>query len=89
MEKENFINAILNATDGINQVAPNVDLFSKIEQRIQATSKVPIETIWWVAASIAVLMAVNFGALSTKKQTTENHIVSSIAADINQSNQLY
>ena len=35
MERENFINEILNSVEGIVKVKPKEALFQKIEQRIQ------------------------------------------------------
>ena len=50
MERNNWIENIINSTDGITQVIPKDDLFSKIQQRIQLESSVSSKTVWLVAA---------------------------------------
>lgn len=86
MEKENFINEILNSVDGITKVTPNEVLFQKIEQRIQETTVSP-RTLWLVAASIAVLIAINLLLISGKPSSESE--MASLEYSINKSNQLY
>lgn len=88
MEKEQFINEVLNSIDGITNVEPNDNLFSKIEQRIQEKSVVPMKTIWMVAASIIVLMSLNIVILTSKNKTNDTSI-SELEKSIHKSNQLY
>lgn len=88
MEKEQFINEVLNSIDGITNVEPNDDLFSKIEQRIQEKSVVPMKTIWMVAASIVVLISLNIIVLSVKSDSKQSELAS-LEQSINKSNQLY
>jgi cell division protein FtsL len=88
MEKEQFINDILNCTNGITKVEPSDELFSKIEQRVQEKSVVPMKTLWLVAASIVVLMSLNIILLSEKSSSKQSELAS-IEQSINKSNQLY
>ncbi len=71
MERNNWIETILNSTNGLTPVAPSDDLFSKIQQRIQLESKVSSKTVWLVAASISVLVLLNFTVLFTKTKETK------------------
>ena len=89
MEKENWIENILNCTSGIMPVSPSDDLFFKIKQKINRQNKVSDKTVWLVAASIAVLVLLNFTVLLTK--TKENKTKTSVYFEntINKSNQLY
>lgn len=87
MEREKFINEILNSVDGIAKATPNEVLFHKIEQRIQETTVSP-RTLWLVAASIAVLIAINLLLISGKPSSGESEIAS-LEHSINKSNQLY
>lgn len=87
MERENFINEILNSVDGIAKVTPNEVLFQKIEQQIQETTVSP-RTLWLVAASIAVLIALNLLLISGKPSSGESEMAS-LEHSINKSNQLY
>ena len=51
METENRINEILNSTNGMTQVEPSDDLFSKIQQRIYfKKDTVSSKTVWLMAA---------------------------------------
>jgi len=87
MERENFINEILNSVDGIAKVTPNEVLFQKIEQRIQETTVSP-RTLWLVAASIAALIALNLLLVSGKPSSGESEMAS-LEHSINKNNQLY
>lgn len=90
MEKENWINEILNSTNGMTQVTPNEGLYSKIEQKIFLKENVvSIKTVWLVAASIVILISLNISALQNMKATTNETSEAIIASTLNKSNQLY
>ncbi len=89
MERINWIENILNSTNGIIPVAPNDDLFSKIQQRIQLEGKVSLKTVWLVAASIAVLVLLNFSVLTLKTKQNARSTTSYLEKTVNKSNQLY
>lgn len=88
MEKDQFIETILNSSKGISHVAPSNDLFSKIEHGITAAN-VPARTIWWVAASVAVLVALNITAVSAGKKPAEDQTTTVLASTLAPNNQLY
>ena len=90
METENWINEILNSTNGMTQVAPSEGLYSRIEQKIFLEKNVvSIKTVWLVAASIVILISLNISALQNKKVTTNETSEAIIASTLNKSNQLY
>lgn len=89
MERNNWIENILKSTDGIKSVAPSDDLFAKIQQRIQLESKVSSKTVWLVAASIAVLVLLNFSIINFKSKRTHDSTAAYLEMTVNQSNQLY
>ena len=89
MERNNWIENIINSTDGITQVIPKDDLFSKIQQRIQLESSVSSKTVWLVAASIAVLVLLNISAINSKSKSTKDSTTAYLESTVNQSNQLY
>ncbi|MEO5775774.1 MAG: hypothetical protein ABIQ27_02655 [Flavobacterium sp.] len=89
MEKENWIETILNSTNGITHVTPSDDLFSKIQKRIQVESKVSSKTVWLVAASIAVLVMLNFSALASNTKQKTSSTTAYLEMTVNKSNQLY
>lgn len=87
MEKENWINEILNSTKGIMKVAPDEQLFSKIQNRIQ--NNVSTQTLWLAAASIAILLALNISAIGGSKSKKEDTMEVALSYSLNKSNQLY
>lgn len=90
MEKENWINEILNSTNGMTHVAPNEGLYSKIEQKIFLNKNVvSTQTVWLVAASLVILTSLNISVLQNKKGTTNETSEAIIASTLNKSNQLY
>jgi uncharacterized membrane protein YvbJ len=88
MEKENWIQNVLNSTNGISSVEPADDLFSKIQHRIH-NEKVPSKTIWLVAASIAVLVMLNITAITSKSNSKKEATTAYLEMTVNKSNQLY
>lgn len=89
MEKEDFINSILNSTGGMQPAQPSADLFFRIRQKIKYSNKVKPAAIWWVAASAAVLVMANIGVLSHENNSAENNPVSAVATALTNNNQLY
>ena len=87
MEREDFINKVLNSTDGITKAIPNDAVFLKIEKRIDETT-ISLRTIWLVAASMVILISFNIMLLNGKSNSNESEIAS-LEHSINKSNQLY
>ncbi len=88
MEQEEFIQTILNSTNGMTHINPSDDLLSKIELRISEKSVVPMKTLWWVAASILVLISINVVVLASKNSKSSS-TASELEESIHKSNQLY
>ncbi len=89
MEKETWIENIVNSTDGISPVTPNDKLFSKIKQRIRQQETVSAKTLWLIAASIAVLVFLNISVISMKSKPAKNSTTAYLQMAIDKSNQLY
>lgn len=89
MERNNWIENILNSTNGFTPVAPSDDLFLKIQERIQLNNKVSSKTVWLVAASIAVLVMLNFSVLAFKSKEKASSTTAYLEMTVNKSNQLY
>ena len=89
MEKDKWIENVLNSTDGITKVSPNDQLFSKIQSRINDQKPVETYVKWLVSASIVVLLSLNTTYLIQKSNTTNqnNNNISSLVDTVN--NQLY
>jgi hypothetical protein len=89
MERNNWIENILISTNGIKSVVPSDILFSKIQHRIQQENKVSSKTVWLVAASIAVLVVLNFSAIASKNKEKNSSSTAYLEMTVNKSNQLY
>ncbi|WP_284652167.1 hypothetical protein [Flavobacterium terrisoli] len=89
MEKENWIQKVLNSTNGMTQVTPGDYLLSKIQRKIKQQDSVPPTTVWLVAASIAVLVLLNITLLNNEVKTKENTATVYLENTLNKSNQLY
>jgi len=88
MEANNWTNDILNSSNGITKVIPDVLLFSKIQNRINIQNTVSSQWIWIAAASFTILVSLNIKMLlsnTTKTSAPTETIVSSVS----NSNQLY
>ena len=88
MEANNWINDVLNSSDGITKVLPDALLFSKIQNRISIQNTVSSQWIWIAAASFTILVSLNVKMLlsnTTKTAVPTETIVSSVS----NSNQLY
>jgi hypothetical protein len=88
MEAKNWINDILNSSNGITKVTPDALLFSKIQNRISIQNTVSSQWIWIAAASFTILVSLNVKMLlsnTTKTAVPSETIVSSVS----NSNQLY
>lgn len=88
MEKETYIEQILNSANGITTVEPSNDLFIKIKNRIDQKQVIPMRIVALVAASIALLISLNIILLSVKASKSETTIAV-LEQSINKSNQLY
>ena len=88
MNKDQFIEKVLNSTNGIQKVEPNEALFSKIQLRIEAEKPVSTYISWLVAASIILFISLNVGILfSANAASTSKSDLSSLVSTTN--NQLY
>jgi hypothetical protein len=89
MEKEHWIQNIINSTAGMTPVMPSNHLLFKIQQRTKPQKKVSDKTVWLVAASILVLIALNFTVLLTKTKESKSTTTAYFENTLNKSNQLY
>ena len=88
MEQENWINEILDSTNGMSSAVPNTQLFSKIQDRIQMQKTVNPQWVWLAAASIILLVALNVKFIFSKT-SNEERATELIVSSISKSNQLY
>lgn len=71
MDKEKWIDGIINSIDGIQQAAPSVAVFQKIEQRIAVNithvKTIPLYKVTLAAASIILLVVLNLFFVTEQK----------------------
>jgi len=89
MERDNWIEKVLNSTNGMTTVQPSDDLLSKIQRKINQQNKVSPKTVWLAAASIVVLIALNITVIKTKSKGKTESTTAYLQSTMNQSNQLY
>ena len=88
MDSNNWINDILNSSNGITKVTPNPLLFTKIQNKIRVKNTISSRWIWIAAASFTLLVSLNVKMLlsnTTKSSVSKETIVSYVS----NSNQLY
>jgi hypothetical protein len=66
MKKDNWIQNILDSTNGMTQVNPSNDLLLKIHKKINNHKKVSDMTVCLVASFITILVMINFIILIIK-----------------------
>jgi hypothetical protein len=86
MKKEDFIDNILNSTNGITKTTPDAALLYKIQAKLEDQKPAEGYTKWMVAASILLIVSLNIGILSNTK-TNQNKDLPELVARTN--NQLY
>lgn len=88
METENWINEILNSTNGMIKVVPDDSLFSKIEKKIKKKTTISSQWIWIAAASFAILLSLNIKLILVKSNKSIGQ-TELLASSMSKSNQLY
>ena len=88
MEANNWINDILNSSNGITKVTPDALLFSKIQNRISIQNTVSSHWVWIAAASFTILVSLNVKMLLSKTAKTAAP-TETIVSSVSNSNQLY
>ncbi|MFP9098451.1 hypothetical protein ACLI09_05295 [Flavobacterium sp. RHBU_24] len=89
MEKDKWIEDVLNSTQNMGRVTPRESLLEAIEHKARAEKK-DAKTVWMVAASVAVLLAVNVAVIGYYSQ---NYDIQTVTEDKDNpfisNNQLY
>lgn len=88
MEKENWIEDVLNSTNGMAQVLPADTLFTKIQNKITKVETISPQWLWIAAASLLLLASLNIKIWCSKTHH-QNTSVERIASSLSNSNQLY
>jgi len=82
MEKENWINEIIDSTDQIVKVLPSDGLYAKIHSQMNLQKPVETKWVWLAAASMLLLVSINikvvFSELKSEKKNQEKALVASV-----------
>lgn len=89
MEKENWINEIIDTTNQIVKVAPRDELFANIQNRLNTQKTIDIRWVWLVAASILVLVSMNIKLVLAEIESVKQSEATALAATIIDTNQFY
>lgn len=89
MEKEIFINNVLNSANGVTKVIPNEQLYKKIQSKLEERKPVDIYSKWMVAASIIILFTLNIIVISNSNEeaVVQDESITELVSSNN--NQLY
>ena len=89
MEKEIFINNVLNSANGVTKVIPKEQLYKKIQSKLEERKPVDIYSKWMVAASIIILFTLNIIVISNSNEeaVVQDESITELVSSNN--NQLY
>jgi hypothetical protein len=88
MEKEKWIDTVLNSTNGMTPMEPDDAIFFKIQLRIQNENRISKPWIWVAAASFLVLFSLNIKLIYSKSDHSKSK-TELLASDLSKTNQLY
>ncbi|MGA9639032.1 hypothetical protein [Flavobacterium sp.] len=89
MEKENWINEIIDSTNQIVQVLPSDGLYAKIQSQMNVQKTLDTKWVWLAAASIVVLASINIKIIMTEIQSEKDSEKTALVASISDTNQFY
>lgn len=88
MKKDDFIKSILESSNSIKKVEPNIALWNKIETKIyEAENTISNINFWQIAASIVLLISVNAYFLFNQNSIDNKNTAQQLVKITN--NQLY
>ncbi len=87
METNNWLNEIMNSTNGITKVSPDDSLFLKIQTKINQ-EQIPNQWLWFAAASFVILLSLNIKIVFSDNKK-DNNSIEVLAASVENNNQLY
>jgi len=84
MERNKFIEEILNSSTNIKVVSPNDDLFHRIQHKIKSENNSQKHSRWLIAASVAILISINTSMLISKANINKNELSALVEISDNQ-----
>jgi hypothetical protein len=63
MDKQKWIEEVIDGGTRVRKLAPRDTLLEAIERRVAKVAEVPARKVWMAAASVVLLVALNFAAV--------------------------
>lgn len=89
MEKDKWIEEVMDSTNQIVKVLPDDGLFSKIQNQLDVKKTVAKEWVWLAAASILILASINIKIIYKELQAEQEIEETILVASVSDSNQFY
>ena len=89
MEKENWINEIIDSTNQIVKVLPSDGLYAKIQSQMNVQKTIDTKWVWLAAASIVLLASINIKVIFTEIESDKEIQETALMASISDSNLFY
>ena len=89
MEKENWINEIIDSTNQIVKVLPSDGLYAKIQSQMNVQKTIDTKWVWLAAASIVLLASINIKVIFTEIESDKEVQEAALMASISDSNLFY
>ncbi|GIZ08849.1 hypothetical protein [Flavobacterium sp. UMI-01] len=89
MEKEKWINEIIDSTNHIVKVLPSDGLYAKIQTQMNVQKTIDIKWVWLVAASILILASINIKVVLNEIQSVKETEKTALVASLSDTNQFY
>ncbi|MCW2119502.1 hypothetical protein [Flavobacterium sp. 7A] len=89
MEKDKWIEGVMDTAKQIVEVAPADGLYFQIQQKLNAKKKVRKEVMWLAAASIVILASINIKVIYSDLQVEHEMEETALVASVSDSNQFY
>ncbi|MEL1244399.1 hypothetical protein AAEO56_09020 [Flavobacterium sp. DGU11] len=88
MDKQKWIEEVIDNGTRVRKLAPRDSLLEAIERSVATLAEVPARKVWMAAASVAVLIALNFAAVKAAG-SAGNEKTSTSETPLYTNNQLY
>ncbi|MCG9791251.1 hypothetical protein [Flavobacterium algicola] len=89
MERDKWINEVIDSTNQIVKVTPDDGLYFKIQNKLNVKKNVAREWVWLAAASIVILASINAKVMYKGLEAQEELEETVLLASFSDSNQFY
>ena len=89
MEKENWINEIIDSTNQIVKVLPSDGLYTKIQSQMNVQKTIDTKWVWLAAASVLLLASINIKVIFTEIESDKEIQETALMASVTDTNLYY